>query len=721
MKNKIYNKSVFKIICEHFFTLFNALNIILAILVIYFDSLKNVLFMGVVICNTLIGIMQELYARNILKKLTVLAKRRFNLANNTTKDIDEIVKHDCLKVEIGDQIVFEGILKEGNVVVDESFITGESDYITKNVGDKLLSGSFVVSGSGILEVMVVGKDNFIYKIMTEGKKIKKVDSEIVKSLKKIIKVISIIIVPLSILIFYKQYYILHSPVNRAVINTVASILGMIPEGLILLTSTVAALSIIKLNKYNVLIQNLYATELLARTEIICFDKTGTLTTGEIKLEKFIAKSSEAEEILNTIVSVSKDNNKTMLALKTKFKGKSIKYDKFIPFDSKKKCSEIIIANKKYRLGAPTISNYEVSEYQNNYRVLTLEEGTNLLAILVFSDELRQNIKNVIAEYQKENIKITIISGDDINTITNIARISGINDIRGVDVSKEKDIDYSKLVSKYNIFGRVKPEEKRLIVAELKKLGITTYVGDGVNDVLALKEANTSITFLNASTAAKSVAEVILLDSNFEVLPKVIHEGRKITGNIERSASLFLSKTIYAMLLTILFLFVKESYPFIPIQISLIGATTIGIPGFILALEASNDEVTKNFLKKIFKNALPAGLTVAVNIILLLIINKFFKFSNLTFTTLSLLLTETVGFLNLAKISIPFTKVRKILFISLVLLFLVQFIFLNSFYGLEILDLKNTIIVIILMIISVFIFKLMNKMIEKLFKYSKIIA
>ena len=717
MKNKIYNKSVFKIICEHFFTLFNALNIILAILVIYFDSLKNVLFMGVVICNTLIGIMQELYARNILKKLTVLAKRRFNLANNTTKDIDEIVKHDCLKVEIGDQIVFEGILKDGNVVVDESFITGESDYITKNVGDKLLSGSFVVSGSGILEVMVVGNDNFIYKIMTEGKKIKKVDSEIVKSLKKIIKVISIIIVPLSILIFYKQYYILHSPINGAVINTVASILGMIPEGLILLTSTVAALSIIKLNKYNVLIQNLYATELLARTEIICFDKTGTLTTGEIKLEKFIAKSSEAEKILNTIVSVSKDNNKTMLALKTKFKGKSIKYDKFIPFDSKKKCSEIIIANKKYRLGAPTINNSEVSDY----RVLTLEEGTNLLAILVFSDELRQNIKNVIDEYQKENIKITIISGDDINTITNIARISGINDIRGVDVSKEKDIDYSKLVSKYNIFGRVKPEEKRLIVAELKKLGITTYVGDGVNDVLALKEANTSITFLNASTAAKSVAEVILLDSNFEVLPKVIHEGRKITGNIERSASLFLSKTIYAMLLTVLFLFVKESYPFIPIQISLIGATTIGIPGFILALEASNDEVTKNFLKKIFKNALPAGLTVVVNIILLLIINKFFKFSNLTFTTLSLLLTETIGFLNLAKISTPFTKVRKILFISLLLLFLVQFIFLNSFYGLEILDLKNAIIVIILMIISIFIFKLMNKMIEKLFKYSKIVA
>ena len=714
MNEKIYKKSIFEIIINHTFTLFNILNIILAIAILYFDSLKNLLFMGVVICNTLIGIVQELYARSILKKMTVISKTKFLLKNNSTKEIEEIIKGDLIVMNIGDQIVFEGILAEGELTVDESFITGESEYIVKKKGDKLLSGSFVVSGSGILNVDVVGNDNYIYKIMNEGKKIKKVDSEIIKSLKKIIKIISIIIIPLSILIFCKQYFLIKSPLNLAVVNTVASILGMIPEGLILLTSTVAVISVIKLNKYNVLIQNLYATELVARTEIICFDKTGTLTTGEIKLKKVIKNHEKADEILNLIAASSKDNNKTMIAIKNKYhEESSLKAEKVIPFDSKKKCMEIITDdNITYRLGAPIDATEEIINYQKKYRVLTLTEEKNIIAILLFEDELRRNIKNVINEYQKENIKINIISGDDINTISEIAKLSGITDIRSVDMSKQENINYDELVSKYNIFGRVKPEQKQLIVQSLKKQGIVTYVGDGVNDVLALKEAHCSITFLNASSAAKSVAEIVLLNSDFEVLPKIIKEGRRIIGNIERSASLFLSKTTFAVLLTIIFLIVNESYPFIPIQMTLISTMTIGFPGFILSLEASDDKVTKNFLTKIFKKSLPAGITVAINVIIILILNHFLNFIDAEISTICLLITASVGFTNLYKVCIPFTKLRKTLFIVTISLFSFLFIFFKNFFNVTFLSLNLSLIVIALIFISIIIYRFLTKIIEK---------
>ncbi len=717
MKKNIYQKSLLKIILSHTFTLFNLLNISLAIAIICFDSFKNLLFMGVVVCNTLIGIAQEIYARNILKKLTVISKQIFTLKSNQTKTIDEIEKNDQIILNIGDQIVFDGTLLEGSITVDESFITGEADYIVKKVGDQLLSGSFVVSGNGVLNVNVVGEDNFIYKIMTEGHKIKKVDSEIVKSLKKIIKIISIIIVPLSILIFCKQYFILETETSRAVVNTVASILSMIPEGLILLTSTVAAISIIRLNKYNVLIQNLYATELVARTEIICFDKTGTLTTGNIKLVKTIDLDDKSTDILNLIAAVSQDNNKTMLAIKEKYNKKSsLKIAKVIPFDSSKKYMEIITSdNETYRLGSPIITTDEITSYQKKYRVLTLSKEKDVLAILLFEDELRNNIDKVISEYQRENIKINIISGDDINTIEEICKQAGLSDIRCVDLSKVIDINYDEIVKKYNVFGRVKPAEKRELVASLKKNGIVTYVGDGVNDVLALKEANCSITFLNAASAAKSTAEIILLNSDFETLPKIIKEGRKIAGNIERSASLFLSKTVYAILLTVIFLIVNENYPFIPIQITLIGTTTIGIPGFILSLESSDDQISKNFLKKIFKRAIPSGITVAFNIILVLIMIPFLNITDAEISTICLLLTSFVGFLTLYRICIPFTKLRKIVYFSCICLFLIQFILFADFFA--VVSLNWTLLLLLggLMLISFGFNYLINIIIKKIWK------
>ena len=716
MNVKIYKKSVFQIIVNHTFTLFNILNIILALAILYFDSLKNLLFMGVVVCNTLIGIVQELYARSILNKMTVISKTKFTLKDNSIKEIDEICKNDLIVLNIGDQIVYEGTLADGELTVDESFITGESEYIVKRKGDKLLSGSFVVSGSGILNVEVTFDENFIYKIMSEGKKIKKVDSEIIKSLKKIIKVISIIILPLSVLIFCKQYYLIGSPINIAVVNTVASILGMIPEGLILLTSTVAAISIIKLNKYNVLIQNLYAPELVARTEIICFDKTGTLTTGEIKLVKVIKNEDSVDDVLNLIAANSKDNNKTMLAIKDKYnKSSLLKIKKMIPFDSKKKYMEIILDNDvTYRLGAPIDATDEIINYQKKYRVLTLTSENKIIAILLFEDELRKDIKNVINEYQKEKIKINVISGDDINTIAEIVKLSGINDVRCVDMSRQKDINYDELVSKYNIFGRVRPEQKQLIVQSLKKQGIVTYVGDGVNDVLALKEAHCSITFANASSAAKSVAEIVLLNSNFEVLPKIIKEGRRVIGNIERSASLFLSKTIFAILLTLIFLIVNRSYPFVPIQMTLISTMAIGFPGFILSLEASDDQVNKNFLIKIFKRSLPAGITVAINVIIILILNCFLNFSNIEMSTVCLLLTASVGFTNLYKVCLPFTKLRKYLFVTVVTLFLIQFIFFRKFFNIILLSFDLLLISIVLIFISIMIYQFLTKIIEKRF-------
>ena len=711
--NKIYEKSVLRIIGEHVFTLFNVLNIILATLIILFDSPKNCLFMGVVICNTLIGIVQELYARNILKKLNVLSKTKFKLKDSDSKTIDEIVETDRIILNIGDQIVFDGILSEGSISVDESFITGETDYVIKNQGDKLIPGSFVVSGSGVLLVTAVGEENYIYKVMSEGKKIKKIDSEIVKSLKKIIKIITIIIIPLSIFIFLKQYYFLDSKLNIAIVNTVASILSMIPEGLILLTSTVAVLSVIKLSKYNVVIQNLYATELLARTEIICFDKTGTLTTGNITLEKVIEIDKNANEILSIIASNSLDNNKTMLAIKEKYNSnKEEKVDEIIPFDSKKKCMKITIKGITYELGAPVSETKEITTYQKEYRVLTLSQAKKVIAILLFKDELRNNISNVIEEYNKRNIDIKVISGDDANTVSGIAEKSSIKKIKTINLNTLDKIDYDKLVKEYNIFGRVTPEQKQKLVAALKRYGSVTYVGDGVNDVLALKEANTSVSFENASEAAKSASEIILLNNDFEVLPKIIKEGRRITSNIERSASLFLSKTIYAVFLTIIFLIVKTKYPFIPIQITLIGSMTIGIPGFILSLEASNDDINKDFLPRILKKALPASLTVAVATILVLLFKKLTNLNNQEFVTISLLVISFIGFINLFRICRPFTKLRKCMFIILLITFGLQVILLKDFYNLATLSFKIILEASIESILMLFVYKFFDYLVKR---------
>ena len=713
MTDKMYSKSIFKIILEHTLTLFNILNVALAALIIIFDSPKNCLFMGVVICNTLIGILQELYARNILKKLNILSKSKFTLKDNNIKNIDEIVESDHIKLNIGDQIVFDGILSEGEISVDESFITGEPDYIIKHQGDKLIPGSFVVSGNGILLVTAVGKENYIYKIMNEGKKIKKIDSEIVKSLKKIIKIITFIIIPLSILIFLKQYYMLDSKLNVAIVNTVASILSMIPEGLILLTSTVAVLSVIKLNKYNILIQNLYATELLARTEVICFDKTGTLTTGNIILSNVITYESNAEEILNLIASASKDNNKTMLAIKEKYRENiEKKIEKIVPFDSKKKYMQIIIDDKIYQLGFPIKETKEIKKYQSEYRVLTLSCEKEILAILLFKDELRNNIDKVIGDYNKSGINVKVISGDDALTVSGIAEKSGLQNIKSVNLNTLKNPDYDKLVKEYNIFGRVTPEQKQKLIAALKLYSTVTYVGDGVNDVLALKEANTSITFENASEAAKSVSEIILLNNDFEVLPKIIKEGRRITSNIERSASLFLSKTIDAILLTIIFLIVNEKYPFIPIQITLIGSMTIGIPGFILSLEASNDDINKDFLPRILKKSLPTALSVATAIVLMLIFKNIRDLNSEEFSTISVLVVSFIGFINLYRVCKPFTKLRKCLFLALGIIYLLQVIILNNFYGLTNLNLKILLITIIFSIFMLFIYGFYDKIVKR---------
>lgn len=713
MTDKIYSKSIFKIIMEHTLTLFNFLNITLALLIIIFDSPKNCLFMGVVICNTLIGILQEIYARNILKKLNVLSKTKFILKDNKVKNIDEIIEADHIKLGIGDQIVFDGILTEGEIYVDESFITGESDYIIKHQGDKLIPGSFVVSGSGILLVTATGKNNYIYKIMNEGKKIKKIDSEIVKALKKIIKIITIIIIPLSILIFLKQYYLLDSKINIAIVNTVASILSMIPEGLILLTSTVAVLSIIKLNKYHILIQNLYATELLARTEVICFDKTGTLTTGNIILDKVVELDDKTNEILNLISEYSTDNNKTMLAIKEKYSEKvNKKVKEVIPFDSKKKYMQIIVDNDTYQLGAPIKETKEIKSYQKDYRVLTLSKDKDILAILLFKDELRNNIDKVIDEYNKSNISVKVISGDDATTVSGIASKAGIKDIKTINLNTLKSLDYDKLVKEYNIFGRVTPEQKQKLISALKLYSTVTYVGDGVNDVLALKEANTSITFENASEAAKSVSEIILLNNDFEVLPKVIKEGRRITSNIERSASLFLSKTMYAIFLTIIFLIANVKYPFIPIQITLIGSMTIGIPGFILSLEASNEDINKDFLPRILKKALPPALTVAMATILILLFKNITKLTSQEFATISVFIISFIGFVNLYRVCKPFTKIRKVLFISLCIIYLLQVIFLNKFYNLAEFNLKIIIGTAISAVLMLFIYSFFDKLVKR---------
>lgn len=695
-------KSVKQIVRENVCTLFNMINIVLAIAVICVGSFKNLTFMMIIILNTLISIVQELRSKKTLDKLQVLASSKVTSIRDGEKvklDINEIVLDDVLCFEIGNQVVVDSVIREGEVEVDESFITGEAETVFKNRGDMLVSGSFIVSGKATCQVVHIGLDNYTAKIASDTKYIKPISSEIMRSLNKIVSTISCLIVPVGILLFSRQMYLEGNTVSQAVVNTVAALIGMIPEGLVLLTSTVLAVSVIRLSRRKVLVQDLYCIETLARVDTICLDKTGTITEGCMEVVDTILKDSNVslEEILANLNSSLDESNPTAKALKEKFgKKETFRLKEVIPFSSKKKYSGAIYEEGAYFFGAPEfllkskIKKYkdEIDMYAKDYRVLVLIQakdkklsGIKVLGYLLLQDKIRKEAFDTLRYFKEQGVRIKIISGDNPDTVYGIAVRAGLpRSCKKIDASTLKsDQEIIDAVEKYDIFGRVSPEQKKKFILALQSLGHTVAMtGDGVNDVLALKEADCSIAMANGSDASKNVSQLVLLDSNFSSMPHVVAEGRRTINNIERSASLFLVKTIYATILAIGFIFVEMPYPFIPIQLTLASVVTIGIPSFVLALQPNHDRVKGDFLTSVLRRAFPPAITIVLNIVVVFTASNILGFSYAETSTLSVAVTGYTSFILLYKTCLPLNPLRTVLFVTMFIAFIAGFSFRNLF-------------------------------------------
>jgi len=761
-------KSIKQILRENFVTLFNILNLILGIAIFAVGSYKNATFLIIVILNTAISTFQEIHSKKVVDKLSVMASTKAIAIRNSKKErisINEIVLDDILEYNTGSQVSVDSIIKEGEVEVNESFITGEPDSITKKEGETILSGSYIVSGKCYAKVEHIGEDNYTAKISRGAKYVKKVNSEIMNSLKKIIQILTFAIIPIGIVLFLNQLYMLGATYQEAVVKSVAAIIGMIPEGLVLLTSTVLAVSVIRISKSKVLVQQLYCIETLARVDTLCLDKTGTLTEGKMEVKKYISinekkiyivgdkcKDLELENILANIGKVSTDENTTINAIREAFNKLKKEYKplNIMPFSSKTKWSGIHFEEVgTYIIGAPEFvlkENYnkykeEIEKYAKDYRVVVIAHSSNnfnnkdlpdniqAIGFLLIIDKIRKEANNTLKYFKEQGVDIKIISGDNPVTVSKIAKFAGIENYENyIDMSNIKtELEIKQIATKYTIFGRVTPMQKKLLIVALKESGRTVAMtGDGVNDVLALKEADCSIAMANGSDATKSVSELVLLDSNFASMPKVVAEGRRTINNIERSASLFLVKTIYSTVLAILFIFLGELYPFIPVQISLISVVTIGIPSFLLALEPNNERIKGNFLKNVISKSIPTALTAILGIIIIAIGNKFNIVQEQIYSSLCVISTGFTGILLLFTLSrsrksehkrLPVSKFRFCLAIGLVLLFIFGLTQLDWWFNIAPLEIMyNEIIKIcVLDLISFIIF---NIIIRKILKIAK---
>ena len=741
-------KSIKQIIASNFFTYFNFLNIALGAAVLtagiinneLFEGLKNCLFMGVIIINSIISIIEEIISKKIIDRLSVISESKVTTVREGKKEelsLDELVLDDVTILTVGHQIVADSIILDGEVEVNESFLTGEPDAILKKKGDMLLSGSFIVSGSCTAKVEHVGQDNYVATISKEAKYQKKANSVIMDSFEKLLKILSIFIIPIGIIMYFSQVNATDGNVPQAIFGTVASLIGMIPEGLVLLTSSVMAVSVIRLSKYKVLVQQLYCMETLARVDVICLDKTGTLTEGRMQVVDFTPlekhTKEEMEEIINAFAENSLDTNATMIAIKERFTKKSTwKKSKSIAFSSERKFSAISFKDKDaYYLGAPEVLLKEkskivkeIKKYQTDYRVLLLgsqkvlsdkPEKIEAIGIILIEDIVRKEAKATLDYFKKQGVMVKIISGDNVSTVLNIANKVGLKNVKGLDIVDLNKDELEKVVQKYDVFGRVTPKQKKWIIEILQESGRTVAMtGDGVNDVLALKKSDCAISIASGSDAARNVSQLVLLNDNFDALPEVVAEGRRTINNIERSSSLLLVKTIYTVLLILFSIIISSKYFFIPIQLTLITGFTIGIPSFILALEPNNDLVKGKFLLKIVSKSLPTALTVVFNIVLVTIFANVFHLDEGLETSLCVFLTAITGFIHLYKICQPFNVIRVSLLILMILGFLYCAIFQNEFFSLSPMTPTSCLIGFVLTIDSLYIFRRLNYFISKAF-------
>jgi len=663
-----------RIILTNTLTIFNLVNLILALMIISVGAYKNLLFVLVAITNTLISIINGIRAKLTVDKMRLVAEQKPTvIREGKTLQIpaSQIVDGDLLVFGLGDQIIVDAKVEQGTVEVNESFITGESDNILKKPGDQLTSGSFVVSGTCKATATAVGADNFINKLQANAHTIKTADSKLFNLINNIVKYVSFALIPIGILLLWARFNVTDTTTEVAVTSTVAGLISMIPEGLVLLTSSVLALATIRLSRKQVLVQDLYSIETLARVDTICLDKTGTLTTGKMTVKDIVPIKGQTKNALETalklILSTQDTDNATSTALKVKLL-KTAKFEpteqilEIIPFSSERKYSGVVTKKATYLMGAPEFLTDEKPNFSGDYRIIAVTKDSKLLGYALLEDELRKDAREIIDYFYNNDVDVKIISGDNLKTVQNIASATGVKNISGVDLSTLKgDINYDKLVKTYNIFTRVKPAQKKSLILALKNHGKTVAMtGDGVNDILAMKEADCSIAIGEGSDAARRSAKLVLLDNDFAGVPKIIDEGRQSINNLERSATLFLSKNTYAAILAVLFILIPLEFPYIPIEMSLLNFACIGLPGVILALESNTSRIKNRFIKNILQFSVPTGVTVAVTMLVFSIIATQIGYTRPELITTSAIVTFAIDFLLVFSISRPPTLLRTIL-------------------------------------------------------------
>ena len=708
----VKTKSIKRIFYDNICTLFNLINIILFVLLIIVGSYKNLLFIGVVLTNTVIGIVQEIRSKKSVDSLTILTESKVEVMRDgkvTELSKDEIVLDDIIILSRGAQVPADCVVVEGDCKANESLLTGESDLIEKAVGDELLSGSFISGGRCLCRVNRVGADSYAAKINNEAKYIKKNNSQILRSFKFIINLCTAIIFPIGAALFLTDWLWHGYTVAESVVSTVGALVGMIPGGMILLTSTVLAVSVIRLAKKKVLVNEMHCIETLARVDVICLDKTGTLTAETMNVERVIPFDTEEDEIrsaLASVVAASSETNATLQAISDYVQGvQSVGCSRFIPFASETKWSGGYFADgKSYVIGASEFvySDKEkyskvfdtINEVSETVRILSLAcsdtelTGSTLpgdlrpMALILIRDQLRDNVQETVNYFKEQGVTLKVISGDSVNTVCNIAKDCGIAGAENaVDMTTVKtDEQLDQAAERCNVFGRVTPAQKKKLVLALKAHGHkVAMTGDGVNDVLALKEADCSVAMASGSEAARNVSQLVLVNNDFACMPHVVAEGRRTINNVERSSSLYLVKTVYSVILSVVFMFLPLTYPFQPIQLTLIGALTVGLPSFVLALQPNKNIVRGNFTFNIIARALPAALCVAANIILTAALSGSFGIAQGEVTTVAVYVTSLICLMQIVRLSIPFNLLRGGMLILSVAGLTIAFVFFGWFF------------------------------------------
>lgn len=740
------NESILKILRKNIFTYFNFIFLILTILLITSHSYRNLTFLGIIITNILIGIIQQIRSKITLDKLSLLDKNKYTVIRDGKEeeiDSDNLVEGDFIILESGKQIPADAEVVSGKIYVNESLLTGEQNEIEKNINANLMSGSFVISGRAVVKLTNVGDESFSAKIMKESKKIKETKSEMISAIDNIVKFAGIIIIPIGILLFIESYVVNGSSYGESVNSMVSALLGMIPEGLYLLTTVALALSSMRLAQNKILLHDMKSIESLARVDVLCVDKTGTITNNTMKVLDIFDKNGnslidkkEDLKILAKYINTIEDKNITIDAIKEQLYGVSTEKLSNIEkenFNSKNKFSFIKIdENVTYKLGAPEILlNKEYEELvnkrtKNGERLIAFIEIKNdeTIPILFISlkNEIRKNAKEIFGFFDNRNVQIRVISGDNPITVSSIAKQAGIKGYeKYIDCRELKNYaDIQKAVKKYTVFGRVNPEQKRQIIKALKEQGLkVAMTGDGVNDILAMKEADCSIAIGSGSDAARGTAQVVLLDSDFGKMRNIVYEGRKNINNITRSASLFTYKNIFSLLLSIYSIIFAMQYPLEPNQVSLGSAFTIGIPAFLLTFEENQKKQQNgNFMRKVFTNSLPAAITSFLAIVAMVKFSDLFNVGVKEITTACSYLFFTGGFLILYKIIRPLNKYRTSVMFLCILGIILTINIMPNFFAIKEISERSAILVTLFAIAEFSVIRWVTLILDKYEKNRK---